>query len=364
MTLLALLVACNPAPTDDTGPDMTDFERAGPWTPGRHTATVTDTERARLLTIETWYPTEAGQDEAPISALVVDADDRATYDTLLAAAPAGCPSLVTAATVDATPATGTWPVVAMSHCHSCTRFSTVTVAERLASHGFVVVAPDHAGNTLFDELDGSSLPLDTDTLAIREADLGFALDQALTGQLVSGLVVDGDQVGVYGHSFGAVTAAILLQDRLGQGSAPIAGMFVGAPPENPFLAGVSMENLDAPLMFQSLAEDHSVGEAGNLLIESNFNAAPNSAWWFELVDAGHWSPSDLVGLTAGFMPGCGEDTRESTGEAFIYMDPVEGRALSASLAAAFFTLSVKGDSAGVDWLEVEMNDTRVSAEAR
>lgn len=364
MTLLALLVACDPAPTDDTGSMPTDFQLAGPWGSGRHTATVTDTERARLLTIETWYPSDLGPDAAPISDMVIDSADRATYDALLDVAPAGCPSRVTEASVDATPASGTWPVVAMSHCHNCTRFSTASVAERLASYGFVVVAPDHAGNTLFDEIDGDSLPLDTDTLAIREADLGFALDQALTGQLVSGLVVDGDQVGVYGHSFGAVTAAILLQDRLGQDSAPIAGMFVGAPPENPFLAGVSMENLDAPLMFQSLAEDHSVGEAGNVLIENNFNTAPNSAWWFELVDGGHWSPSDLVGLTAGFMPGCGEDTRESTGEAFTYMDPVEGRALSASLAAAFFTLSVKGDSAGADWLDGEKSDTRVSAEAR
>ena len=349
---------------DDTGAPAADYSLPGPWKPARHTALVTDTDRDRALTIETWYPTDTASGESSISDMVVSETDRVTYDGLLETAPAGCPSLTTTSAVDATPASGTWPVIAMSHCYNCTRFSTASVAERLASWGFVAVSPDHADNTLFDELAGSSLPLDTDTLALREADLEFALDRTLAGDLVDGLPVDGDHVGTYGHSFGAVTAAIVLQDRLGAESAPIAGMFVAAPPENPLLPGVSMSNLDAPLMFESMSEDHSVGEAGNILIENNFNAAPSTAWWFEIVDAGHLSPSDIVAITPDFMPGCGDDTRESTGEAFTYIDPVEGRALSASLAAGFFSAYVKGDAGAVDWLRTAMDDERMTAETR
>lgn len=365
--LLALTVGCAPGTdTGDTALVADDYAERGAHGVGRHTSVVTDDARARTLTVETWYPSDAAPAEQPISDLVVSDEDRATYDALLAEAPGGCPSLTTTAAVDAAPSEDPagWPVIAMSHCHDCTRFSTVSVAEHLASWGFVVVAPDHAGNTLFDELAGDALPLDTDTLALRQGDLELVLDQALAGGLVDGLAVDPARVGVYGHSFGAVTAGIVLQDRLGSDGGPVAGMFVGAPPENPFLPGVSVDALEAPLLFELLAEDHSIGDAGNVLIRSNYDAAQRAAWLYEVADAGHWSPSDLVGLTTDFMPGCGDDTRESTGEAFTYVDPAEGRALSGALAAAFFSGYVAGDPGGLDWLAGESADARVTVQSK
>lgn len=367
LLLLGLTVGC--APGTDTGDSpalAVDFAEPGGYGVGRHTSVVSDDARARTLTVETWYPSAAAPGDQPITDLVVSDSDRSAYEAQLAEAPAGCPSLTTTAAVDAAPSEDPagWPVIAMSHCHDCTRFSTVSVAEHLASWGFVVVAPDHDGNTLFDELAGDALPLDTDTLALRQGDLELVLDQALADALVDGLAVDPARVGVYGHSFGAVTAGIVLQDRLGADGGPIAGMFVGAPPENPFLPGVSVEALEAPLLFELLGEDHSIGDAGNLLIQSNYDAAPSTAWLYDVADAGHWSPSDLVGLTTDFMPGCGDDTRESTGEAFTYVDPAEGRALSGALAAAFFSAYVAGDPAGRDWLAGESADARVTVQSK
>jgi len=365
--LLALAAGCAPgADTGDTAVSARDYSAPGSFGVGRHTSTVSDDARARTLTVETWYPSDAAPGDQPISDLVVGDSDRSAYEALLAEAPDGCPSLTTTAAVDAAPSEDPagWPVIAMSHCHDCTRFSTVSVAEHLASWGFVVVAPDHAGNTLFDELAGDALPLDTDTLALREGDIELVLDQALAGGLVDGLAVDPARVGVFGHSFGAVTAGIVLQDRLGADGGPIAGMFVGAPPENPFLPGVSVDALDAPLLFELLGEDHSIGDAGNVLIQSNYDAAPSTAWLYDVADAGHWSPSDLVGLTADFMPGCGDDTRESTGEAFTYVDPAEGRALSGALAAAFFSAYVAGDPGGLEWLAGESADARVTVQSK
>lgn len=368
--LLSLLSACAPSPKDDTatGPaDDTvpvDFVAPGPWHPARHTAEVVDPARDRALTVETWYPTDAAPAEADILDLLADPDQRATYAALLAAAPAGCPATTTTASVDASVAAGgPWPVIAMSHCHACTRFSTATVAEHLATYGFVVVAPDHAGNTLFDELAGTGLPLDTDTLALREADLAYALDSTLAGDHVPDLPVDPARVGLYGHSFGAVTAGILLQDRLAAGEVARAGLFVGAPPDNPLLPGVAAESLGAPVLFETLAEDHSIGSAGNVLVVANYEAVPGPAWHVDMADAGHWSPSELVGLTADFMPGCGEDSRDPGGEPFTYLPPVDGRTLSAAVAAAFFAATLNGDSAGADWLAAPP-DGRLSVETR
>ncbi|GDX81886.1 hypothetical protein LBMAG42_36970 [Deltaproteobacteria bacterium] len=333
--LQLLLLACAPDPATVTDTPV-DYAAPGPYAATRHTWSLTDASTARSFNVEVWAPAGAPPATAePIEALLVDEEAAATYAGLLAAAPESCPSLTSAAGLDTPIASaGPWPLVLMSHCHGCTRFSTASVAVHLASHGFVVVAPDHPGDTLFDSLAGALLPLDASTLALREADLTHALDAALDGTFA--LDIDPARVGAFGHSFGAVTAAITLQDRLGTDGGPVSAMFVGAPPENPLLPGVSMELLDAPLMFMRLLEDHSVGEVGNLLMHANFEAAPAEAWEVDVADAGHWSPSDLVGLTADFMPGCGDDTREATGEVFTYLDPAEGRAITASTAAGFF----------------------------
>lgn len=347
--LTLLLLSCTPDPATVADTPI-DYAAPGPHAATRHTWSLTDPSTARTFDVEVWAPAAAPPaTTAPMDSLLADVEQSATYADLLSTAPEDCPSLTSTAGVDTPIASaGPWPLVLMSHCHGCTRFSTATVAAHLATHGFVVVAPDHPGDTLFDTLAGTGLPLNADTLLLREADLTYALDAALAGDF--GIDIEAVRVGAFGHSFGAVTAAITLQGRLGTDGGPISAMFVGAPPENPLLPGVSMELLDAPLLFMRLLEDHSVGEVGNLLMHANFEAAPAEAWEIDIADAGHWSPSDLVGLTADFMPGCGEDTREATGEAFTYLDPAEGRAVAASTAAAFFDLTLNRNADGEAWL--------------
>ncbi|HMV68212.1 MAG TPA: dienelactone hydrolase family protein, partial [Myxococcota bacterium] len=233
---------------------------------------------------------------------------------------------------DAPPAEGRWPLVVASHCTGCTRFDLMTVAERLASHGVVVAAPDHAGDTLQDDLAGTSLPLDTETLALRRDDLKAVLDAALDGAWVDGLTFDADRVGALGHSFGSVTAGLLAQ-----GDPRIrAVMGIAAPMENPLLPGVEVATLTTPLLLLVAQEDHSIFEIGNELIRDNWASAGGPAWKVELPDAGHWSVSDLCGLTAGFMPCCGDAERQVGGAPFTYGDPAALRDRTATVAAAFF----------------------------
>src|SRR5205814_4437024 len=78
-----------------------------------------------------------------------------------------------------------------------------------ASHGYVVVAPDHLKNTLLDN-DTHALP---SIVKNRPHDVSVAMDELLrrsgaAGDLIEGMA-DGARVGVAGHSFGAFTALLL-----------------------------------------------------------------------------------------------------------------------------------------------------------
>jgi dienelactone hydrolase len=342
---------------DDPGVD-TSFEAAGPWPVGHLTLLVTDAARDRDLAIEVWYPAdESARADAetgePASAYGVDEAQVTAYAGLLETAPAGCPNPRTGSARDATPATpadgAAWPVVAFSHCHNCVRFSSFSIAERLASHGFVVVAPDHTDNTLFDYLDGTDVELSSDFLPVRAADVSFALDQVLAGEgLPAALAgaLDGDRVGVFGHSFGAVTTGKVLQDD----ARVSAGLVIAAPMENPFIQGVDLAAISQPVMFIVAQEDNSITELGNDFIRDNFDAASGEAWKLEVADAGHWSFSDLVALNDQFEAGCGDGVRQTDGADFTYLAPATGRAIGAAYVTAFFATTLRGEAGASSYL--------------
>lgn len=287
-----------------------------------------------------WYPAvEPGS--VGVSEAFLD-ERAASYDALLADAP--CASTQTRSAPDALAAEGAFPLVVFSHCHECVRFSSFTVAERLASHGFVVAAADHAGNTLWDGLDGTGLPLDEETLAVRVEQHGRLLDVALDLP-----EVDRGAVGAFGHSFGSVTTGALAQERDIHAAVGLA-----APMENPLLEGVEIDDLDIPLGFVVAVEDNSITELGNELMRTNFDDA-GTAWKLEVEDAGHWSFSDIVGVTEALRPGCGDDTRQTDGTDFTYMDAEEGRDIAAAFTAAFFAETLLGDDGAIERLGLEID---------
>ena len=83
-------------------------------------------------------------------------------------------------------------------------------------------------------------------------------------------------------------------------------------------------------------------------ISSAFSARSTK---IEVADAGHWSVSNLVGLIDGFMPGCGEDQRQTDpDEAFTYLDIDVARRLAGAYALAFFDLHVRGNADAAAYL--------------
>jgi dienelactone hydrolase len=314
-------------------------------TPGEYTVGTTRIEASDATTsyvMQAWYPTDSAAIDTPIEQLESE-PRRSQYRDLLAAAP-DCPTRTLPVALDAAPLAGPFPLVLLSHCHRCTRLSNASTAIRLASHGFVAVSIDHTGDNLWDQTGG----LDAAGLQRRLDDMTFALDHAPAGADVS-------RVGVLGHSFGGVTAGRIAQVD----SRIVSAASLAAPMENPLIPGVTLAEINKPLWFLVAKEDNSITEFGNKFIRDNFKAATAEAWKIEVTDAGHWSVSDLAGLTMMFAPGCGAGIRQTDDTAFTYLDPAVGRNLTASYVTAFFRATLNDDDGARAYLNDEFFDVDV-----
>ena len=169
----------------------------GPHRVGVTTFETTDGEvDGRTFSVEVWYPTSAGPD-APV----------ADYEIT-----AGGFTLVTLPSPNGTVRDGPLdlrgaphPVVVFSHGFSGVRQQSVYLCEYLASHGFVVAAPDHVGNT-FTNMGAPAI----ESARVRPIDVGRTLDALLAkadgwpDELLA-FAADPERIGVAGHSFGGFT---------------------------------------------------------------------------------------------------------------------------------------------------------------
>lgn len=322
-------------------------EMPGPYAVG--TARIEASDATTSYVMQAWYPTDSAVSDVAIDELEAE-PRRATYHDMLAAAP-DCPTRMVPVALDGAPLAGPFPLVVLSHCHSCTRLSNASTAIRLASHGFVALSIDHTGDTLWDQLAGHTGTLDAAGLQRRVDDISFALSMSMPN-------ADTSKIGILGHSFGGVTAGRVAQldDRI------VSAASLAAPMENPLIPGVTLAEIDKPVWFLVAKEDNSITEFGNKFIRDNFAAAPGEAWKMEVADAGHWSVSDLAGLTMMFAPGCGAGVRQTDDTAFTYLDPVVGRDLTASYVTAFFRATLENDAGARAYLDGEFFDGKVAVD--
>ncbi len=173
-----------PEPSDDPS-------RAGPYAVGVTTFQFTDA-RGKELTVEVWYPgdVEPGATPSPYEPTTLTAAGVRNAAPDLRGAP--------------------YPLLGFSHGFSGIRFQSVTLTEHLASHGYVVVAPDHPRNTFMD-IDLDAVP---QVVLERPDDVRHSIDELVTrantdDPYLGGLVDTADEWTILGHSFGAYTALVL-----------------------------------------------------------------------------------------------------------------------------------------------------------
>jgi predicted dienelactone hydrolase len=181
--------------------DAPDPSGPGPYAVGRTTFTVTDPERGdRQLTTDVWYPSDAGAvSDVPMS----------EFDLQLAALPS--PKAHDNPPVSRSSPRGL-PLVVFSHGLQTIRFQSYDLMEFLASHGYVVAAPDHTGNTIFEAMSRTAVSI-PETLRDRPQDVSAVIDDMLErnatpGDLFEGRV-DRDRIAASGNSTGGWTALVM-----------------------------------------------------------------------------------------------------------------------------------------------------------
>jgi predicted dienelactone hydrolase len=194
------MLACGSDPAEDKTSTPLDTAEApaadpaelGPYSVGTEAFGITGRTGVELL-VQVWYPTQR-TDGRLYSYL-------GAYTGLAQDAPApDCEQ--------------SRPLVAFSHGNTGTRWQSTFLTEHLASHGFVVVAPDHTGNTSFDD-DTSRKP---ELIFRRPWDISDSVDHLFSAAdgVLPGLsdCMDPEAgFAISGHSFGGYTTMALAGGR-------------------------------------------------------------------------------------------------------------------------------------------------------
>lgn len=108
---------------------------------------------------------------------------------------------------------GPYPVIIFSHGAYSARFQYNFYTVHLASHGYIVIAPDHEGNTLWDMVrDGFSFVKMASSAGDRITDMKFMLYKAeelnADESGFFGGMIDTERAALSGHSFGGFTSVV------------------------------------------------------------------------------------------------------------------------------------------------------------
>ncbi|MEV0633173.1 alpha/beta hydrolase family protein [Nonomuraea wenchangensis] len=285
-----------PRPVGTTALHLNDTSRPDPWDP--------DVD-ARELKVTLWYPTKQrdGQRSPYMTAkeaeLLLKGSGIATapYDTLS--------KTRTNAIKDAEPTGKKLPLVVLSPGFTKPMSTLTSLAEELASRGYVVAGIDHTyesyATTLADGRVAECLACDSNTdpgfgaglVQGRAADVSFVLDQ-LTSKRQHSDLIDRKRIAMVGQSIGGAgaVAAMVKDPRIR----------AGIDMDGTTYARIPKSGLSRPFMFLG-AQEHVPGGLDNSW-DRDWKLLTGWKRWLVLTDAEHQSFTDipLVADVLGIEP--------------------------------------------------------------
>ncbi len=242
-----------------------------------------------------------------------------------------------------------FPLLVFSHGKNGLRFQTASLMVHLASHGYIVAAPDHTNDTLWELLATGNLDPGgiVQSLVDRPRDVTFVARTLAEDGGPLGAAVDGRRYGVFGHSFGGAVSVMLAA----AGSEFHDPRVVASLPLAPAvrivdLLGAGTAAKAVPMLILGGERDETTGYENEQVF--GYQTAPAPRGLVGIIDAGHFSFTelcdlDLVAVAAELGFDASDVLDDGCGDAFIA--PPLMRRVQGYFAAAFFNAALRRSGA-------------------
>jgi len=345
-----------------------DPRQWGPYGVGVRTEVFVDedrvcaiTDKPRTLVTEIWYPIAKDSDEQPLNKFedFWQRPEGVGMGKVAIGAFGGDfdkvnESFKNVARRNAPLDDGTFPLLVFSHGNGGFRHQNTYQTEYLASHGYIVVAPDHTGNAAVTILPDQIVlynrksrseerrddrPEDVAFLISHAQKLAASKDHWFSGQLVA------EQIGVLGHSFGGYTASRATEiDTRIKAIIPMT------------LAGTLSTSGDGPPckvpMLVILGDtDRTVGQRGNDASTAYFEKATGPKYLLNFKNAGHFTFTEMTQINTNFGDGIGIEKGKDGGDDFTFSDALEDQRITNEYSVAFFDAFLKDDAAARKFID-------------
>lgn len=249
---------------------------------------------------------------------------------------------------DAQPRDGKFPLIVFSHGNGGVRAQNAYWCEHLASHGYIVLSPDHTGNCAATVVNGKVIRYNPGSMALaakdRPKDVSFLLDRAEAfargeDSRFAGRI-DLEHIGVAGHSFGGFTSAAIIEKD------PRVDAIIPMTPVWPVRT-----NYTTPVLIYVATEDKTIGAFGNQQVRQRFDESKGPAYFVEVPDGGHFTFTEMFQLNPNFGDGIGKGKRITKPEEEVaYLPMAISYEIAQSYSTAFFGVYLKGQAGYKEFL--------------
>ena len=245
-----LLAACGGSSSSKAATPTPMPARSGTYAVGHDTISIPDPATGKTISADLWYPAADGATGTPTRYSLLPT---AYFDSKVAIEKAPINNA------------GSFPFVVYSHGSGGQSFVASFLTEDIASHGYVVLSANHAGNTAADQLLATSVTEDQNDFLrpnVVEAEINWALAQssgsASAYPALKG-AIDEKRIGLVGHSYGGYTALATAGGHTGPAgtieSDPRIKAVVGHAPYTRRLSDSELAGIKIPVMLMVGTKD-------------------------------------------------------------------------------------------------------------